>query len=493
MATSQTETGSQLIELSTESLDTFCNDIAAMFEVNIVCTQQQICTETVKGLKERFKNLAAVNSVKAEGLLDGAFHLVFDREGLFTLAGVVLMQPEQEIRNNIETASLEKAKIMNDVFTEVGLTLVGAWDRVSQKKLDGNNSFVQTSTFIGNPWDKSEQKIGLPGNEKFMFVPYQLTIEPYPAFQCGVIFPKITFTGEPIDISELTKAAEEKPQEEKQDETDPTEKTESKDSDTAQEGDSDKSESQEPAAQETHTNNAADKEENEEQAETDETAALKQKPEKKKTAATKKTASKHTKKEKTDKDKNQPISETIQKMKQSAAVLPGEKTFTPPTAEKQALNSTDAFLAILAKDIMQENIIWAGPDESVQQALTKMQQHNSGYIMIGTDEVLHGIVSKSDIAGAISPYLKPAFEKWRRPLDDATLQIKLKWIMSKPVHTTKLETSLIAVIEDMYRIGWRALPVADQQEKVQGLITVFDIFKALLYSNPNFSASAKAD
>lgn len=493
MATSQTETGSQLIELSTESLDTFCNDIAAMFGVNIVCTQQQICTETVKGLKKRFKNLAAVNSIKAEGLLDGAFHIVFDREGLFTLAGVVLMQPEQEIRSNIETGSLEKAKIMNDVFTEVGLTLVGAWDRVSQKILDDNSSFMQSSTFIGNPWDKSEQKIGLAGSKKFIFVPYQLTIDPYPNFQCGIIFPKITFAGEPVDISELTKVAEEKPQEQKQDETAPTEKTESQDSDTAQEVDSVKSESQEPAAQKTSTNNAADKEENEEHVQTDETAAKKQKSEKKKAAAAKKASSKRTKKEKTNKDKDQPISETIKRMKQSTALLPGEKTFPPPTAKKQVLNSTDAFLAILAKDIMQEEVIWASPDETVQQALTKMQQHNAGYIMIGADNVLRGIVSKSDIAGAISPYLKPALEKWRRPLDDATLQIKLKWIMSKPVHTTTPETSLIAVIEDMYRIGWRALPVANRQGKIQGIITVFDIFKALLYGNPNLSSSAKAD
>jgi len=84
----------------------------------------------------------------------------------------------------------------------------------------------------------------------------------------------------------------------------------------------------------------------------------------------------------------------------------------------------------------------------------------------------------------VSPYLRPEFAKWRRPLDDATLQIKVKWIMNKPVDTTQLETPLVEVMETMCRLGRRALPVVDNQGKVQGLITVFDIFRILI---ENFS------
>ena len=57
--------------------------------------------------------------------------------------------------------------------------------------------------------------------------------------------------------------------------------------------------------------------------------------------------------------------------------------------------------------------------------------------MIGADGVLEGLVSKSDLAGAASPYLRPEFAKWRWPLDDATLQIKVKWIMSRPADPQK--------------------------------------------------------
>lgn len=57
--------------------------------------------------------------------------------------------------------------------------------------------------------------------------------------------------------------------------------------------------------------------------------------------------------------------------------------------------------------------------------------------LIGADGVLEGLVSKSDLAGALSSYLRSEFAKLRWPLDDATLQIKVKWIMSRPIRTIK--------------------------------------------------------
>ncbi|MHC4123321.1 MAG: CBS domain-containing protein, partial [Planctomycetota bacterium] len=110
------------------------------------------------------------------------------------------------------------------------------------------------------------------------------------------------------------------------------------------------------------------------------------------------------------------VSETIQRITQSPAEL------------------SPATLAICAEDIMKKELVWGSTNDSVQQTLTKMKQQHAGYIMIGTDGILEGIVSKSDLSGALSPFLRPVFAKWRRPQDDATLQIKIKWIMSRPVH-----------------------------------------------------------
>ncbi|MHC4744839.1 MAG: CBS domain-containing protein, partial [Planctomycetota bacterium] len=64
--------------------------------------------------------------------------------------------------------------------------------------------------------------------------------------------------------------------------------------------------------------------------------------------------------------------------------------------------------------------------------------------------------------------------------DDATLQIRIKWIMKRLVHTIKPKASLATVMKDMCQFGVLCLPVVDQQGKVQGSVTEASIFKALL-------------
>ena len=171
-------------------------------------------------------------------------------------------------------------------------------------------------------------------------------------------------------------------------------------------------------------------------------------------------------------------------MTQSSAVSSDESK-PSTTHEKPALNSKNVPLALYAKDIMQKDVVWANPDDSVQQALEKIQQNDAGYLMIGPKKVLEAIVSNSDLTAALSPYLKTAFAKWRRPLDDATLQIKIKWVMSKTVSTITPDTPLTTIMEKMCQNRIRCLPVVDEQGKVLGLITVFDIFKVFLNQPSN--------
>ena len=509
MATSQTEIESRAVELSTEAFEAFCDDISGMFGVDMGCEQDEVCVETVKGLKKRFKKLVVVNSVKAEGALEGTFQLIFDQGGLFILPGVIVMLPEQKILEEIEKDSIKDIESMNAAVKEAGNMLVGAWDRVFHEGLDGHGRFAQSDTFIGAAWDKPEETIGLAGDEEFVFVPYEITIKPYPAFKCGVIFPKTIF--KPTSESDVEEAvsAEEKTQEKTEtgqvtateEKPAAAEKVESEESDVAQEDASEKPEPQESAVEE-----AVAEEGSKETVETDESASAdkpepaKEKPEAKEAGDKKESAAEEkpeaaveqtsddvdtnvaesvAEKETTlpAKSEERPISETIRKMTDAAAVLPGE--------------SNHISLAMCAKDVMEKEIVWGSGEDSVEQVLAKMQQADVGYIMVGQDGVLEGIVSKSDLTGAVSPYLRPVFAKWRRPLDDATLQIKIKWIMSRPVNTIKPDMSLEAIMENMCRFGQRALPVMDEQDKVQGLVTMFGILQALLGGNPNISSADK--
>jgi len=462
MAIAQTEIELRSIELSAEAFKTFCADISGMFGVHIQCNQQQVIAETITGLEERFKKLAVVYCVKTEGALDGTLQFVFDREGLFTLAGVILSMPEQKILENREHGSLKDANGMSDAIGETGDLMASAWQRVFNEKLDGQSHFVKTNTFIGYPWDKPEEKIDLAGEKKLLFVSYEITIEPYPIFKCGVIFPETIIAGTSVSLPEKAAPSEEEAEEKAEAEAEVKAEAEAEVKAETEAEEKAEAEAEVKAEEETEekgsdANESAPKEEPEASA-TDEIAEEEALPEQSKESTI------------------GVVSKTIHKMTQSSAVLPGE--------------SSEESLAMSAAEIMQKEVVWGSPDDSVQQTLTKMQRHNVGYMMIGQHGVLEGIVSNSDLTGAISPYLRPIFAKWRRSSDDATLQIKIKWIMSKPVRTIKPQASLATVIENMQKFGGRCLPVVDQQGQVQGLVTVFDIFKVL--STPEVSSAGKS-
>ncbi|MHC4545973.1 MAG: CBS domain-containing protein [Planctomycetota bacterium] len=450
MAPSQTEIESLIIELAEKSFKTFCDDISGMFGMDMECGPQEVTPETVNGLQTRFNDLA------------------------FLLAGVVAMHPEQMILEDVESGTLEKAEKASNILKEVGTALAGSWDRVFRKGLDGHGRFVQTNTFIGNPWDKSEEKIGLKSDEELVFVSYELTIGSYPAFNCGTIFPKTIFAGTSGSRTEQPASAEEKTQEqvEQKPKGESEVKAQVETEEVAQEETVEATEAEKSAATDDQVQPAAEETvaANESFTKQEPEAVTEQKPNDVEEVTTPAEA---------EKRKERPISETIQKMAKSPAVLPGEHT-PPKMVEKPTLSSMDPSLTVCAKDIMQKDFIWGSPDDSVQQALAKMQQHKAGYMMIGQGQVPEGIVSMSDLTGALSPYLRSIFAKWRRPMDDATLRIRVKWVMSKPACTISPETSLEATMENMCQADKKCLPVVDSQGKVQGLVTVFDIFKVLI-------------
>jgi CBS domain-containing protein len=466
MATSQIEVESRVTELATQAFKTFCDDISGKFGVDMECEQQEITTETVASLKKRFNKLVAVNIVDSEGLLGGTFRFIFDQEGLFTLGGIIVMLPEEQIISNRQNASTELAESMVDAIGEAGNLLVGSWDRVFSEGLEGHNHFShRLPAFVGKPWDKSEETIGLAGDEEVYFIPYEMTVGSYPAFNCGVIFPKTIF-GESSDFApEQTIMVKQGTQEE----------TEENNQDM------------QPATDEKE---GAAKQESEVSAEEKDTALDGN-------AADNVTEEKAPVTEESEESTIGGISETIQKMTQSSAVLPGESGRSA-VAKDAAFSvrspkdsGTGYLFEIRANDIMQNKVTWASPDDSLQQALAKMQQTDAGYIMIGQNGVLEGIVSHSDITRAMSPYLQPIFAKWRQPLDDATLKIRIKWIMSRPVRTIKPETSLAASMEYMSQFRGRCLPVTDEQGNVQGLVTAFDIIQALLKSSSDTFAAGE--
>ncbi len=458
MTLTQTELESRAIELSAEAFNGFCDDISGMFDVDMKCVPQKACDETINGLKKRFKKLSAINNVDTIGAMHGTFFLVFDQGGLFTLSGVIVMLPENRIIEEIKRGTIKDVNSMNDAVRETGNLCVGSWDRVFREEYEGHGHFVQNGTFIGNPWENPAESIKLKNDESLTFVPFEIAIGNFPAFNCGVIFPKSIFASQSESNSEINDTKEENVEKEKN-QTDAAEIKEIEADKKTEIAESEKTVIETKIEQtETKVRKEPDSESNSEN------------------------------------QANQSVSETIKKMTQSPATLPGQSVSQikdAPNQDIQHSNKTEVLsLSLCSKDIMQTNVAWCSPDESVQQAIEKMRQFDTGYLLIGKEGVLEGIVSRSDITGAVSPYLRSIFSKWRRPLDDATLNIKMMWIMSRPVHTIKTDTNITKIMENMMHFGIRCFPVIDTENKIRGIVTVFDIFKAL-NTNTDISTTGK--
>jgi CBS domain-containing protein len=436
MTPSKTDIKTQLEALLTDAIQAFCDDISGMFGVEM---ESKVCSgsaETVQALKKKFKKLSAVITVKASGILAGDLHIVFDKEGLFTLAGTIVMLPEQRILTNRKMGSEKDAEELHDVVGETGNLLVGSWDRIFRENLEGHTHFLQTGTFIGNAWDDPEKEIGIKKEEEFLFFPFDMTVGSFPGFHGGVLFPESIFQKTTDDVPAGAS-------QEQEDVSEVAQEPESRDAETQEvsggsaEPAPEASKSEEPQSQDGvppldgHTE-----------------------PEHRETA-------------------QGAVSGTIQKMVQSLPMIPLEHART--------------LLNVCAKEVMKKEILWGTPEDSVQQAMQKMQQADAACMVVGSSGSLEGIVTWIDLAEAVSVYLRPAFSRWRRPADDATLQIRVKVIMTRPVRTINPQTSLEVAMEDMCRHRLRCLPVVNEQGKVEGVLTAFDIFKVLLNTSPDIS------
>lgn len=529
MATPQTEIESKVLELATESLEAFCEDISGMFGVEMECTVGEISAESVAQLDERFEGLVAVNIIDAEGALNGTFQLILDQEGLFTLGGVMVMLPEKRILANRKDASADLAESMVDAVGEAGNLLVGAWERIFREELEGHGHLLQRlPAFVGKPWDDPEEKIGLGADDELTYIPYEMSIAPYPAFECGVILSRAIFEDKSED-SENADRAEDEASEHAE-----AEALHRTSDDADGEAVAEEAEPVQPAAKRTPASKAPEGETSASYTPDDETAAAETPtaevyaaeaeaadegeqapgPE----AAEEEVASQEPAEspgnesplwwlgraeqpaekaaggilwpdEPSEEPELGPISEAIKEMTGSSEL---DAETEAATEREVATGGATELLWMCARDVMQEQVVWADPDDSVRQALTKLQQNDIGYLLVGRQEVLEGIVSKADVAGAMSPYLRPILGKWRRPTDDATLQIRLKWIMSRPVRMARPDTPLATILENMCRFGGRVLPVVDEQGEVHGLVTAFDIFQKLLDVGANVPTAGKA-
>ncbi len=435
MTLQQTQLATELEGLTQRAFAAFCEDIAGMFDCSMQTTEQRVLRGNIGQLKKEFGKITSINTLQAQGTLNGQCAIWFDQAALFILSGIVVMLPEKRIQEQVKAGALKDAQALTDAIKELGNLMTGSWDRIFRQSLAGHKHLKQVNVYIGPLWANPKESIQMEPDHECLMILSKIKVGAFEPVLCAAVFP--------IETLEPKAAAEPapEPKSESQAASDKADKTPAPASVPEPAPASPTADASQPAAESPQAP-AAD---SAVQVETIEQPA-----------------------------RPSPVSKAIEQLVGSGQ--PG--LAVPYTTMPGTVGALD--LNCPVQNLVSTPAVWIDPDASIQQAILLMQQHNTSYLLAGKNGQLEGILSRSDTAAAISPYTKSVFAHYRRPQDDATFQIRVKWFVSRPVRAVRPETPLWAAIDILCKYAIRCLVILDSQQRVTGLITVFDIFKKML-------------
>lgn len=148
------------------------------------------------------------------------------------------------------------------------------------------------------------------------------------------------------------------------------------------------------------------------------------------------------------------------------------------------------------KDVMNPNVVFCKPDDTIREAARVLKENNVSGAPILEGEELVGIISEADLLKLLilpergelwlpSPFevievpIREllGWEETKKMLSDVG-SIKIEEIMTKDVHTISSEASIEEASEHMIRHRINRLPVT-ADDRVVGIITRGDIIEGL--------------
>ena len=139
------------------------------------------------------------------------------------------------------------------------------------------------------------------------------------------------------------------------------------------------------------------------------------------------------------------------------------------------------------RDVMTEQVVSLEVHQSLSDAMELMQRGKFRHVPVVKSGKLMGIVSDRDILQhlpftALSQRPEERFRDHLFESDpkDASLRLPVTRIMTQEVVHVSPDCDIYEGARMMYDLGVSCLPVVDEEKKLQGLITVTDLMRALL-------------
>ncbi len=115
------------------------------------------------------------------------------------------------------------------------------------------------------------------------------------------------------------------------------------------------------------------------------------------------------------------------------------------------------------RELMTTNVVTIDPEKSVSKAVKKMVERNVECLLIVKFEALQGLITFRDIIEKVV-YAKRVPEK-----------TKVRDIMAKKMVTCGPNSTIIEVVKLMKNKRLRRIPVIDENRRLLGIITNFDL------------------
>ena len=189
MTQQQTQLATELEGLTQRAFDAFCEDIAGMFDCSMQTSEQKILRGNVGQLKKEFGKITSINTLQAQGTLNGQCAIWFDQAALFILSGIVVMLPEKRIQEQVKAGALKDAQALTDAIKELGNLMTGSWDRIFRQSLAGHKHLKQINVYIGPLWANPKESIQMEPDHECLMILSKIKVGAFEPVLCAAVFP----------------------------------------------------------------------------------------------------------------------------------------------------------------------------------------------------------------------------------------------------------------------------------------------------------------
>lgn len=145
--------------------------------------------------------------------------------------------------------------------------------------------------------------------------------------------------------------------------------------------------------------------------------------------------------------------------------VPGGGAQVPPSRTPGA---PPRLKPISVEELVQTDVVTVESDAVVDDAVAAMAENDVGSVVVVDDDGPVGIVTDRSITLALLEYPE-------------LVQESISTLVDEELVTTTTDASVFDAIDEMKERGIRRLPVVDQQGKLEGIVTLDDIFVALVH------------